>query len=295
MSTPMDDPILLRLRQLAKQAPALGEMASVYGNLLPILRDANLDAAPLTFTREQVSTKLSRGQPLLQGCDLELNIESARILMIRLARALEHSDSGSRPNGTSAKRVNAASRIRRTLERNTMQVGTLLARAAARDVGFIHSVAESLQLDGALLWTITQNTLKPALRLWAQQCAPLVQGIEWHKGYCFICGAGATLAALQGNDQIKHLRCSDCGADWTMHRIQCMYCGNENHKTYSYFYPEGAHEKQRVEVCDECGGYLKVISSFEPLAVELLTVQDLATLYLDYIAQARGYARVPMR
>jgi len=48
----------------------------------------------------------------------------------------------------------------------------------------------------------------------------------------------------------------------------------------------------RVEVCDKCNGYLKVVSSFAPSPPEMLPVEDLATLHLDYIAQERGYARV---
>ena len=48
----------------------------------------------------------------------------------------------------------------------------------------------------------------------------------------------------------------------------------------------------RVEVCDKCNGYLKVVFSFAPTPPEMLPVEDLATLHLDYIAQGRGYARV---
>jgi FdhE protein len=51
----------------------------------------------------------------------------------------------------------------------------------------------------------------------------------------------------------------------------------------------------RVEVCDKCHGYLKVINSFTPTSPEMLTVEDLATLHLDYIAEARGYARRAVR
>jgi len=46
-----------------------------------------------------------------------------------------------------------------------------------------------------------------------------------------------------------------------------------------------------VEVCDRCKGYLKVIVSFTPTPADLLPIEDLATLHLDYIAQAHGYKR----
>ena len=50
----------------------------------------------------------------------------------------------------------------------------------------------------------------------------------------------------------------------------------------------------RVEVCDQCKGYLKVIVSFTPTPTNHLLIEDLATLHMDYIAQARGYKRAPV-
>ncbi len=40
-----------------------------------------------------------------------------------------------------------------------------------------------------------------------------------------------------------------------------------------------------------CGGYLKEISSFTPTPPEMLVVEDLATLHLDFIAQQMGYVK----
>jgi FdhE protein len=99
------------------------------------------------------------------------------------------------------------------------------------------------------------------------------------------------LGELQGNNQIRHLRCGQCGADWPSRRLQCIHCGNEDHSTLSYLYTETQQEKMRVEVCSRCNGYLKVIAAFTPTQPEMLPVEDLATLHLDYIAQERGYLR----
>jgi len=71
-----------------------------------------------------------------------------------------------------------------------------------------------------------------------------------------------------------------------------MYCGNENHNTLGYFYPENQCERLRVEVCEKCRGYIKVITTFSPTPPEMPPVEDLATLQLDYIAQEKGYKRV---
>jgi formate dehydrogenase maturation protein FdhE len=48
----------------------------------------------------------------------------------------------------------------------------------------------------------------------------------------------------------------------------------------------------RVEVCDACKGYVKVIASFSPMPVEMITIEDLATVHLDALAQGQGYVRI---
>jgi FdhE protein len=157
------------------------------------------------------------------------------------------------------------------------------------------TLAPSLQLDPNLVWTLAQNTLKPALSVWRQQLATCAEGSVWRKGNCYICGSAATLGELQENLQVMHLRCGQCGADWQFPRLQCTYCGNQDHRTLGYLYAETQSEKTRVQVCDRCHRYLKVITTFAPTPPELLAVEDLATLHLDYIAQARGYERVAIR
>ena len=142
-----------------------------------------------------------------------------------------------------------------------------------------------------LLWMLAQYALKPALHAWRRQLAPLAEGIEWEEGYCFICGAEATLGELRENGQVMYLRCGQCGADWPFRRLRCIYCGNEDNGTLSCLYSEDQREKMRVEACDRCRGYLKVITSFSPTPPEMLPVEDIATLHLDYIAQERGYER----
>lgn len=74
-------------------------------------------------------------------------------------------------------------------------------------------------------------------------------------------------------------------------RLQCLYCGNEDHRTLSILYNEDPRESNRVEACEKCKGYLKVITTFSQTPPESLQAEDLATLHLDYAAQKRGCIR----
>lgn len=309
------DPITQRLNALVEQSPDLKAAAELYGAILPLLRAADLRVAPVTLTPEHARARLESGLPLLHAIDLGVDDQAVCDLMIQLARALEEAHSTGQPPKTrlpfrrkptpeatalaesarAGNRAAAAHQIRLGLEQGKIEMSALLPRVAAGDSAFVQSFAQSVQIDSALFWTIAQNALKPALRVWSRQLAPLARGIEWDKGYCLICGAGATLGELQGNDQEKHLRCGPCGADWRFWRLQCAFCGNADPGSLSQLYSEPQRATMRVEVCDRCHGYLKVISAFSPTPVDLLAVEDLATLHLDYIAQGRGYARVPLQ
>ena len=279
-----DDPLVRRLSALIKEYPDLKTAAQIYGAILPLLRDADLDTNQLALTSEQARAKLEAGQPLLLGLELELDIEAARDLMIILSAALEKV--GAQVDRSLS---DTAHRLKSAIGEDRLDVGSLLSYIVSGDRNSAASVALDLQLDADLLWTLAQNTLKPALRAWCRQLAPLAEGVPWNAGYCFVCGADATLGELRDDNQARHLRCAQCGADWRVGRLQCIYCGNEDHHTLSFLQAENGPDNIRVEVCGKCYVYLKVISSFAPAATEMIAVEDLATFHLDCIARGNGF------
>jgi FdhE protein len=303
------DPIVERLRAFAHESPDLGDAARLYETVLPLLRDADLHVVPIPLDAEEVRVRMESGVPLLSGIDLELDLQAAGELMLQLVQSIESIGINNRTgrswlpwgrtsdlNGAGAQgkdpfNVSAHKQIRKALENGRLNVGEILAFIAAGDSDVVTTLAQSLGLDPSLLKIMAGYTLKPAFHAWRRQLAVLAEGIQWNKGSCFICGAAATLGELQDNDQVKHLRCGQCGADWMFRRLLCVQCGNEDHGTQRYLYFENRHENARVEVCGCCSGYLKVISTFAPTPPEMLAVEDLATLHLDYIAQERGYSR----
>jgi formate dehydrogenase maturation protein FdhE len=281
----VSDPLIRDLRAVVRRSPDLKEAAKLYEILLPLLRDAEGHVTPVSLSIEQVRAKLATGTPLLQGIALEFDPDKIHELMLRLAVALENSG---------GKRGGQYRRIRRTLEEGRVEADTLIASIAANTDATVTSTAQEFQVDPDLLRVLVHNSLKPAMRLLCGQLTPLVDGIPWDRGYCFICGSGAALGELRDHQLQKHLRCGQCGADWAFPRLRCNYCGNDDHHTLGLLYPDPWDGNTRVEICDKCKGYLKVIVSFTSTPADRLPIEDLATLHLDYIAQAQGYKRVPV-
>ncbi len=287
------DPLIQRLRIVAQTMPAIVSTARRYERILPLLRDADLHAAPILLTPDQTQEKLRQGIPLLFDRELDIDVDSAHELMIKLADAEKRAFPLLLPWIKHAPDDHAESlKIKTALKKNTLNAGYVLSLTAAGKHDAVAAEAVAQDLDPGLLLALAQYALVPALRTWCRQLSPQAAGVSWHKDICFVCGAPATLAELQGNDQAKHLRCGACGADWQIRRLECAQCGNEDHKTQHYLYAEGQRDIRRVEVCDICKGYLKVIASFSPTPAEMILVEDLATVHLDALAQEQGYVRM---
>jgi FdhE protein len=276
------DSLLQRLQTVALQSPGLKDAVRLYEVILPLLESADLRAEPVSMNPDQAREKLAAGCPLLHDVELHLNYAEARTLMLKLASALEK---------VSESRRYACEKIRQALEEDKLEMSLLIAGIAAGDQEPDKALLLPLGLDAEFVWTLARYVFKPAMHAWRRQLSPLMEGTPWNRGNCPICGSIPILAELRDNHLSKHLRCGQCGADWPFRRLQCLYCGNEDHLTLGFLYEEPRRDTMRVEVCDRCRGYLKVIVSFAPTPPELLPIEDLATLHLDYIAEERGYRK----
>ncbi len=288
MTTQYGNSVLQHLQTLVKEYHEISEAAEFYAALLPVLNTIDLCAAPLDLPPDRARVKLKSGIPLLHGVDLPIDDEAAQSLIVRMARALGNMHSGKTKH---LGRPAFARQIQHLAEQGRLKAALLLQLASMGDRDKVAALAVAWQVDAGLLWLLAQHALTPPLREWARQLAPMVDPSEWHQSRCFVCGAQPLLGELRGAEAAKHLRCGQCGADWGCRRLQCAFCANNSLQTFRYMYLEAQPNGRRVEVCDQCKGYLKVIVTFDPTPPERLLVQDLATIHLDYLAQERGYVR----
>jgi hypothetical protein len=319
-TNPQTEAVLKRLDAVVERAPDLAEPVAFYRAALPALREAQANVEPFTLAPETAQRKLESGLPLLIGEDLPLDIEATHGLFLRLCRiagnvfpdGAKTSRQGwgffkrGQPdslklmeraqNGDGAVlRSAAAEQIRRAVERNELNLPAIWEALALGDWRRVELAAIGLKLDPELLRLLAQTSLKPALRVWAQGLKDSVDLDHWLRGQCPMCGSPPTLAEIQGKEGARRLRCGLCGADWPYPRLQCAFCGNKDHKSLGYISVEGEAEKYRLQTCDACRNYLKVVVTFDPIPTDQLPVEDLATLHLDLIAVEREYARMPVR
>jgi formate dehydrogenase accessory protein FdhE len=269
-----------RLKAIADSFPDMAQTAQLYGAILPILRDEEIPVLPTGLSQDEVRARLEQGLPYLEGLELEVDLRQAAGLLVRLAGAAEKAGA----------RVSAA-KVGALLDEERDVGGSAAFQAIlTHDDELLGNRLEQMGLDRDLCGFLARTALKPLLRAWCRLIAPLAADVKWDRGTCFVCGSAPLLAELQGNDQERHLRCGLCGADWRIARLSCPHCGTEDHRSLKVFFqndPAGP----RIEACDQCMTYVKVIPAFSPTPADLMPVEDLATIRLDAFAQERGYRR----
>ena len=166
----------------------------------------------------------------------------------------------------------------------------LFETAVSQDVDRFHDIAR-VERDyrgvlRGLASLIAMPMLQTCWRAWAERVPT-----DWTYGYCPVCGGWPALAEIRGLDGARHLRCGCCGSDWRTEWLRCPFCGEGDHETLgSLVSPEGL-ERESIEVCDVCRGYVKTITTLTAIRPDDVLLHDLATLPLDMAALERDYRR----
>jgi FdhE protein len=206
------------------------------------------------------------GAPLLHGATLALDAERAEALVRRLAESV-----GIARGAT----IDARAAIRAAIARD----GDSLAEMAERCDASLDSFALLAQVASMpLLLSVSRAHDERAAR-------------AWQRGYCPVCGAWPSLAEIRGIERERRLRCGSCSADWPLPLLRCAFCGEGDHAKLGSLLVDGEEHLRRVETCESCRGYLKVVTTFDALGTRSLLMVDVGTVPLDLVAQERGYAR----
>lgn len=139
-----------------------------------------------------------------------------------------------------------------------------------------------------LVHLFLEESLRPAMEKVAEKYGRIISETGWTEGYCPICGKEPKIGEIREEEGKKFLFCTQCGFEWRFRRVKCPFCGNEEQQSLAYFTVEG-DEKYRVDVCNECKRYLKVVDFRNQGERANLDVEDIATIHLDILAGEEGY------
>jgi FdhE protein len=139
-----------------------------------------------------------------------------------------------------------------------------------------------------LIELFIEESLRPALEQVVGAYGDIVRKAEWSEGYCPICGREPKIGEIRDDEGTRYLFCNQCGFEWEYRRIRCPFCGNEEQQTLAYFTIE-EDDRYRVDVCNECKRYIKILDFRDTKEKPDMDVEDIATLHLDMLANDEGY------
>src|SRR2546425_11456281 len=170
----------------------------------------------------------------------------------------------------------------------------LFEAAVSQDVDRLDDLAQVVRDNRGVLRILAPIIAMPMLhacrRAWADRVPT-----GWASGDCPVCGGWPSLAEIRGLDGSRHLRCGGCGGDWRTEWLLCPFCGERDHGNLGSLVSPESLERQKIEVCDGCRGYLKTLTTLVPIPPAHVVLQDLATLVLDVAALEKGYRRPSAR
>jgi formate dehydrogenase maturation protein FdhE len=142
-----------------------------------------------------------------------------------------------------------------------------------------------------LLSSVLQATFYPVLSAYSDILFPVIAQDRWQKGYCPVCGGRPDFSFLDKEHGARWLLCSRCDNRWLFKRLECPFCGNDDHTSLAYF--SGDHSVYRLYTCEKCRRYIKAIDLRQMKEEALLPLQRVLTLDMDRQAHEMNYRAEP--
>jgi FdhE protein len=270
---------LQKIQSHKVMSPHYAELLEILEEIL-ILREEHRrritrDVFPVE--RRHITAKIAGGFPLVDFSTVEMDLSEARDYFLDLLEIAE--------------------------KRSPGETAELDGKIRAGELAFNDLIYESFNPPPAdeesrneeegedsfdLIELFIEESLRPSLERVVATCGEEVRKLEWTEGYCPICGREPKIGEIRDEEGTRYLFCNQCGFDWGYRRIKCPFCGNEEQQTLAYFTIE-EDDRYRVDVCNECKRYIKIIDFRNTREKADLDVEDIATLHLDMLANDEGY------
>jgi len=243
-----------RWRAVLAGRPDLAPALDLQRRLLRLVSDlaATLETGRLprlSLPPKYLAAKLARGVPVLAGEPIPLPVAVLRPALGRLCEVLAEGGAGE-----------AATHIRDAIVSGSIESGSLLTAALARNQAAIRTGASHRGLAPDLVWLVAELAVSPFVHALQRSLfghardasADLQLALDaWNRGYCPACGSWPALAEVVGGH--RTLRCSFCSSAWELTTYACIYC-EESGEKFVTAAPDEERKDRRLEVCSTCGG-----------------------------------------
>jgi formate dehydrogenase maturation protein FdhE len=166
-------------------------------------------------------------------------------------------------------------------------ISELAGGALQERIEYLEELGTRWDVHSRILLLIADSLVQPCL----EEISSNVDSIfleEWRQCQCPVCGRRPIVGLLESRR--RHLVCTLCGAKYLVDLFLCVNCGNVDPTYLKFLVPEDNPEF-RVDFCEKCRHYLKIIDQ-DRLRIQIPRgLEDLVTLYLDMMARDAGLKR----
>ena len=114
--------------------------------------------------------------------------------------------------------------------------------------------------------------------------------VIWQHGHCPVCGHPPFMGRLDGKEGRRLHVCSFCAFEYRVPRMGCHVCLTPDPESLKY-YTFREEPVYSFCVCNKCKSYIKLADFRNQDKIWLPSLDDLASLNLDFTARDMGYAR----
>jgi len=235
------------------------------------------------ITKKEAAKRIGRGLPVIDCSKLQFDEVEFDDLLERMCSILTKKAGD---NNLAVERLLEAEKA------GEVSLEDLTRTAITRDGKYLEQLCEKVGGDKEELIFIATALVAPLLRVCARAIRGKVDLDQVLTDSCPICGGTPLMAKLRREDGKRILECSLCRTQWAFKRLRCPFCGNEDADTLGFFFVEEA--TYRVDKCDRCQRYIKTVDERKKpeAGLRALSVEDVATLYLDMLAAREGYQSI---
>ncbi len=185
-----------------------------------------------------------------------------------------------------------ADRLLEAEKNGKLSLRELVRLVVAGNKEYIHDAAKKLNIGSEELIFIITVLARPVMRRLARSVRAKAELQDISRDRCPVCGGAPLMAKIREDDGKRILECSLCATEWMARRLRCLACGNEDDAALGLLYIE--EDACRIDKCDKCRAYIKTVDERKKPGIKIraLPVEDVATLYLDILAETKGYHRL---
>lgn len=167
-------------------------------------------------------------------------------------------------------------------------ISELAAGALGERVECLEEVSSRWGISPKILLLIADILIQPCLEAISLNVDPGFLE-KWGQAECPVCGRRPIIAWLKSRK--RYLACTLCGAEYAVDLFLCVNCGNVDPTDLKFLAPDDKPEF-RVDFCEKCRHYVKVIDMDRLKTPIPRGLEDIITLDLDLIAKNAGLNRL---